>query len=105
LDYVEGTAAENVIRKSLASLKLLDRCRKLRDPITFITRLRLETALYEAAPPTTFPSDREATHKGERLPNLSEVTEDPTTAWKPVTIANGYGGEECRVEIASEIVR
>jgi hypothetical protein len=34
-----------------ASLKLLDRCRRLKKPITFITRLRLDAALYEPAPP------------------------------------------------------
>jgi hypothetical protein len=34
-----------------ASLELLDRCPRLRKPITFITRLRLDAALYEAAPP------------------------------------------------------
>ena len=38
-------------RSRLRYLKLLDRCRKLRDPITFITRLRLDAALYEPAPP------------------------------------------------------
>jgi hypothetical protein len=34
-----------------ASLKLLDRCRYLKNPITFITRLRLDAALYERAAP------------------------------------------------------
>ncbi len=34
-----------------ASLKLLERCRSLSEPITFITRLRLDAALYEPAPP------------------------------------------------------
>ncbi len=34
-----------------ASLKLLDRCRRLSKPMTFITRLRLDAALYEPAPP------------------------------------------------------
>jgi hypothetical protein len=34
-----------------ASLKPLDRCRRLKNPITFITRLRLEAALYELATP------------------------------------------------------
>ena len=33
------------------SLKLLDRCRRLSEPITLITRLRLDAALYEPAPP------------------------------------------------------
>jgi hypothetical protein len=31
--------------RAYASLKLLERCRKLRNPITFITRLRLDGAL------------------------------------------------------------
>ncbi len=35
--------------------------------------------------------------------NLSEVAEDPSTAWKPTTIANWYGSRKRRVEIASEI--
>jgi hypothetical protein len=39
-----------VADRAYASLKLLDRYRKLRNPITFITRLRLDAALYEAAP-------------------------------------------------------
>ena len=33
--------------RAYASLKLLERCRKLSVPITFITRLRLDAALYE----------------------------------------------------------
>jgi hypothetical protein len=40
-----------VADRTYASLKLLERCRKLRNPITFITRLRLDAALYEPAPP------------------------------------------------------
>jgi hypothetical protein len=49
-----------VADRAYASLKLLDRCRKLSDPITFITRLRLDAALYEPAPPRRPPSDRQA---------------------------------------------
>ena len=40
-----------VADRAYASLKLLERCRKLSDPITFITRLRLDAALYEPTPP------------------------------------------------------
>jgi hypothetical protein len=39
-----------VADRAYASLKLLDRCRKLRKLITFATRLRLDAALYEPAP-------------------------------------------------------
>jgi hypothetical protein len=40
--------------------------------------------------------------KGERLPKLSEVAQDPNTVWKLTTIANWYGSGERRVEIASQ---
>jgi hypothetical protein len=36
-----------VADRAYASLKLLDHCRRLRNPIAFITRLRLDAALYE----------------------------------------------------------
>ena len=91
-----------VADRSYASLRLLDHCRRLRKPITFVTRLRLDAALYEPAPPRR-PSQRGRPRlKGERLPNLSEVAEDPATVWKPTTIANWYGSGERMVEVASE---
>jgi hypothetical protein len=90
-----------VADRAYASLKLLDRCRKLRNPITFITRLRLDAALYEPAPPRKAGQIGRPRLKGERLPNLSEVAEDPATVWKLTTIANWYGSGERMVEIAS----
>jgi hypothetical protein len=39
--------------------------------------------------------------KGERLPNLSAVAEDPSTVWKPAKIPNWYGSGERTVEVAS----
>jgi hypothetical protein len=88
--------------RAYASLKVLDRCRKLRNPITFVTRLRLDGALYEPAPPRRPHQIGRPRLKGERLPNLSEVAEAPKTVWKPTTIANWYGSEERMVEVASE---
>jgi hypothetical protein len=74
-----------------ASLKLLARCRRLSNPITFITRLRLDAALYEPAQPR-YPAQMGRTRlKGERLPNLSAVAEDPAIAWTSITIADWYG--------------
>jgi hypothetical protein len=79
-----------------------ERCRKLRNPITFITRfLRLDAALYEPAPPRHPGQIGRPRLKGERLPNLSEVAEEPNTVWKPTTIANWYGSGERMVEISS----
>ena len=84
-----------------ASLKLLDRCRRLSNPITFITRLRLDAALYEPAQPR-YPGQIGRTRlKGERLANLSAVAEDPATAWTSITVSEWYGGKEGTVEVAS----
>ncbi len=90
-----------VADRAYASLKLLERCRKLGNPITFITRLRLDAALYEPAPPRRPGQRGRPRLKGERLPNLSEVAEDPNTVWKLTTIANWYGERERMVEISS----
>src|SRR5215211_6890703 len=64
--------------------------------------LRLDAALYEPAPPRKPGQRGRPRLKGERLPNLSAVAEDPNTVWKPTTLANWYGESERTVEIASE---
>jgi hypothetical protein len=84
-----------------ASLKLLDRCRRLSNPITFITRLRLDAALYEPAPPRYPGQIGRPRLKGERLPNLSVVAEDPDAEWEPITITGWYGVQRRTVEVIS----
>src|ERR671921_449266 len=65
-----------VADRAYASLKLLDQCRKLTNPITFITRLRLDAALYEPAPPRRPHQIGRPRIKGERLPNRWVVVRD-----------------------------
>jgi DDE superfamily endonuclease len=84
-----------------AALKLLDRCRRLSEPITFITRLRLDAALYEPAPPRHCGQIGRPRLKGDRLPNLSVLAEDPTTEWAPITLNNWYGNSKRTIEIVS----
>jgi DDE superfamily endonuclease len=84
-----------------ASLELLDRCRRLRKPITFITRLRLDAALYEPPPPRYPGQIGRPRLKGERLPNLSVVAEDRRTDWTPIVVADWYGREKRTVEVVS----
>jgi len=69
--------------------------------LTFITRLRLDAALYGPAPPRRPGQIRRPRLKGERLPNLSEVAQAPNTVCKPTTVANWYASGERMVEIAS----
>ena len=91
-----------VADRAYASLKLLDRCRSLRNPITFVTRLRLDAALYEPAPPRRPHQIGRPRIKGERLPNLTEVAEDTGTIWESAKIANWYGSGDRTVEISSK---
>jgi len=84
-----------------ASLKLLDRCSRLSNPITFITRLRLDAALYKPAPPRYPGQIGRPRLKGERLPNLPAVAEDPQTDWTQITVPDWYGREERIVEAVS----
>src|SRR5215210_2816941 len=83
------------------SLKLLDRCCRLSNPIAFVTRLRLDAALYEPAPPRRPGQMGRPRLKGERLANLSVVAEDPDAGWEPIAIAGWYGGQQRVVEVLS----
>jgi DDE superfamily endonuclease len=87
-----------VADRTYASLKLLDRCRRLSEPITFITRLRLDAALYEPAPPRRPGQMGRPRLKGERLPNLSLLARDPATEWTLITVADWYGKMTCTGE-------
>jgi hypothetical protein len=91
-----------VADSAYASLRLLASCRRfLPKPVTFITRLRLDAALYDPAPPRRAGQIGRPRLKGERLPNLSAVAEDPSTTWTPTTVDDWYGGGERTVEVAS----
>jgi hypothetical protein len=91
-----------VADSAYASLKLLFRCRRLSRAVSFVTRLRLDAALYEPAPPRKPGQIGRPRLKGERLANLSVVAEDPSTVWKLTRITNWYGSGERMVEICSE---
>lgn len=85
-----------------AALKLLDRCRTLSEPITFIARLRLDAGLYEPAPARKPHQIGRTPKKGNRLPNLYTVAEDPDTEWEQITIRDWYGSQQRTVEIVSD---
>jgi hypothetical protein len=85
-----------------SSLELLDRCRRLSKPITFITRLRLDGALYKPAPPRYPAQIGRPRLKGERLPNLCVVAEDCSTGWKRIMVAKWYGKQKRTIEIVSK---
>ena len=86
---------------SYAAILLLERLRRLPNPICMVTRLRLDAALYKPAPPRKPGTPGRPRLKGARLPKLEQVLQDPQTTWKKVTIRDWYGEKQRQVEIAS----
>ncbi len=85
-----------------AAMRLLARCIAVPVPITMITRLRLDAALYEPAPPRRPHQNGRPRKKGARLPTLAARATDPTTDWQTIMVADWYGKGERRVELTSE---
>ena len=67
---------------------------------TFITRLRLDAALYEPAPPPTGKPGRPR-KKGARLPKLETVLESPETTWDRILVSEWYGHQHKELEITT----
>jgi hypothetical protein len=89
-----------VADSSYAVIEFLAVCVSLAQPVTLITRLRLDAALYDPAPPRQ-PGTRGAPRKkGERQANLAQRLADPATVWEAVTV-RWYGGELRQVELAT----
>jgi hypothetical protein len=84
-----------------AALEFLAACRSWREPVTVVTRLRLDAARYEPAPPRRPGQVGRPRLKGKRLPTLAAVAADPTTVWTSATVAQWYGRGERAVELAS----
>src|SRR5919112_2428782 len=85
-----------------ACIRLLAACRRfLPKPLTFVTRLRLDAALYEPAPPRKPKQIGRPRLKGKRLPTLAAVADAAGTIWTPVAVANWYGKGERTLEVAS----
>ncbi len=63
--------------------------------------MRLDAALFEPAPPRKPKQIGRPRLKGKRLPTLAAVTDDPSTTWTPVAVADWYGKGERTVEVAS----
>ena len=84
-----------------AVLDLLHFCQSLREPVTFITRLRLDAGLYAPAPPRRPGQNGRPRVKGARLPTLKELLDRPTLAWTSQPVG-WYDGSVRTLELASQ---
>ncbi len=85
-----------------AAIRLLARWSALPQLITVVTRLRLDAALYEPAPPRVPGQIGRPRQKGKRLPTLAARATDLATVWQAITVADWYGKGERTVALASE---
>jgi hypothetical protein len=98
--WLPNRAIVVVADSSYAVIELLAACAGLPQPVTMVTRLRLDAALYEPAPPRE-PGKRGAPRKkGARQSTLAERLTAPTTTWETARVA-WYGGTTRSVELAS----
>jgi hypothetical protein len=84
---------------SFAALDLL--AGLARRGLVCVTRLRLDAALYEPAPPRRPGTVGRPRTKGARLPNLSAVLADAGTRWAEVTVPGWCGEGDRTVEVCS----
>lgn len=104
--WLPGRALVFVADGGYAVIDLLAFCVRLSTKyagsVTFVTRLRLDAALYEPAPQRE-PGQRGAPRKkGARLPTLAQVAEDQKTVWTKIKVARWYSQKAREIEIVSK---
>jgi hypothetical protein len=98
--WLPNRALVVVVDSSYAVLELLATCVNLRQPVTMVTRLRLDAALYDPAPirqPGTKGAPRK---KGARQPTLAQRSTAPATQWTSVSVG-WYANTQRSVELAT----
>ena len=87
---------------AFAVLELLDALVKLVHPVYVVTRLRLDAALFEAAPERKPHKMGRPPVKGKRLPKLEARLQDPQQVWQLLRLQNWYGSRVIDLEICSD---
>jgi hypothetical protein len=90
-----------VIAVGDSSYAVLELLAAVRSQVTFITRLRLDAALYAPAPAREPGKPGRHRKKGERLPTLQQVLRSTATKWQKVKLTNWYGHSEIEMELAT----
>jgi hypothetical protein len=98
--WLPGRAVVVVMDSTYAVLELLAQGPRLDPAVTLVTRLRLDAALYDPAPPRHPHTKGAPRKKGARQPTLAQRVADPATVWETVTL-HWYGGVLRTVELAT----
>lgn len=69
--------------------------------LTVITRLRLDAALYDPAPPRAPSTTGRPRKAGQRLATLAKVAGEAATVWQAIRVEHWYGGGARDLQVAS----
>ena len=89
-----------VADSTYAVLELLADAAGLPRPVTVVTRLRLDAALYDPAPPREPGTKGRPRVKGERQLTLATRLLDPDTVWETLTVP-WYGSGTAQLDVAT----
>ena len=98
--WLPGRVLIIVADSGYAALDLLAWCARQRDPVTMITRLRLDAALYEPAPVRQPGQTGRPALKGQRLPTLARQLAGTSLGWQRCRLA-WYGGKDRLLALAT----
>lgn len=69
--------------------------------VVVISRLRLDAALYEPAPPRRPGTNGRSRKKGERLPTLQQLLKNRKIRWQRLTVAGWYGEADRSLQVCT----
>ena len=84
-----------------STYSVIDLLAKVRPHVTFITRLRMDAALYELPAEKQPGKAGRPALKGKRLPNLTEVLCSEHTRWQSIVVPQWYNDKEVPMQIAT----
>jgi hypothetical protein len=99
--WLPGREVVAVADSSYAVIELLARV-SATPAVSLITRLRLDAALYDPAPPRLPGQNGRPRKKGARRPTLQQVLKDPATTWTQIQVSQWYGGGARAVEVCTD---
>lgn len=98
--WLKGRTVVVVADSTYAALELLQ---AVRTRLTFITRLRLDAALYAFPRPRPAGRPGPSPAKGERLPSPQQVLQDPLTQWQTLVVPQWYNEPNVAVQVVSDV--
>ena len=98
--WLPGRVLIVVADSGYAALELLAWCAGQRQPVTMVTRLRLDAALYEPASVRQPKQTGRPALKGKRLPTLARQLAEAKLGWQRCRVA-WYGGKERVLALAT----